>query len=523
MSVRNAARAVFRFSLAPLGPISSGPVGDEHEPELAQHQVERLVWKRESLGVRLAHLDRGPGRCRDRAGNVEHDRGKVHSDDPPGGTHALGSQAAEWAQSKAVVARSDARVSNQRDHLAGLLAGDATTVGIAPERAATAMRAAWSEVKWPSPLDQWGTGRAFVCRAADCGAEIDLYLRAKLGFRALGDSVRHATRVIAVSDWTRREIERVLGVAGDRVVVVGNGVDEQFSPGDRVAACNAVRDRWSLDRPFVLAVGTLERRKGLEVLFDAARLAAARGAPWPLVLAGAEGNHGAALAAAADALPGCRRLGPVNDHELVSLYRAADVVAAPSLAEGFGIVPLEAMACGTPVVVAGQSGALEEIGGSAAIVVGSRTAAAWVDGLDAARRDRAAHEAHPMACQKVGGEAATPLDKRRIFEPPDRAANPVPVRGAAQPSASRKARRTTVRTRSRRNAAETCTSSIGVIASAAASAARENTPSSGAAPSSTASAASTRHGTGSAPPTPRRGARIAPPTTRSETSAIANA
>jgi len=213
-------------------------------------------------------------------------------------------------------------------------------------------------------------------------------LRAKLGFRALGDSVRHATRVIAVSDWTRREIERVLGVAGDRVVVVGNGVDEQFSPGDRVAACNAVRDRWSLDRPFVLAVGTLERRKGLEVLFDAARLAAARGAPWPLVLAGAEGNHGAELAAAADALPGCRRLGPVNDHELVSLYRAADVVAAPSLAEGFGIVPLEAMACGTPVVVAGQSGALEEIGGSAAIVVGSRTAAAWVDGLDAARRDR---------------------------------------------------------------------------------------------------------------------------------------
>ncbi len=213
-------------------------------------------------------------------------------------------------------------------------------------------------------------------------------LRAQLGFRALGDSVRHATRVIAVSDWTRRQIERVLGVAGDHVTVVGNGVDEQFRPGDRAAARSTVRDRWQLDHSFVLVVGTLERRKGLEVLFDAARLAATRGAPWPLVLAGAVGDRGAELAATADALPGCHRLGPVTDDELLSLYRAADVVAAPSLAEGFGIVPLEAMACGTPVVVAGQSGALEEIAGSAAIVVGSRTAAAWADGLDAARHDR---------------------------------------------------------------------------------------------------------------------------------------
>jgi hypothetical protein len=77
--------------------------------------------------------------------------------------------------------------------LAGLLAGDAATIASAPAgdaasavRAAapraTAVRAIWAEVKWPFPLDQWGTGRAFQCRAADCGAEINLYLRAKLGF-----------------------------------------------------------------------------------------------------------------------------------------------------------------------------------------------------------------------------------------------------------------------------------------------------------------------------------------------------
>jgi hypothetical protein len=63
-----------------------------------------------------------------------------------------------------------------------LLAGDAMTVGV-PEQAVAkgaAKSSDWAEVKWPFPLDQWGTGRAFQCR--DCGAEINLYLRAKLGF-----------------------------------------------------------------------------------------------------------------------------------------------------------------------------------------------------------------------------------------------------------------------------------------------------------------------------------------------------
>jgi hypothetical protein len=65
---------------------------------------------------------------------------------------------------------------------AGVLAGGAATVGAGQLAADATKQAAWSEVKWPFPLDQWGTGRAFRCPAADCGADIDLYLRAKLGF-----------------------------------------------------------------------------------------------------------------------------------------------------------------------------------------------------------------------------------------------------------------------------------------------------------------------------------------------------
>jgi hypothetical protein len=61
-------------------------------------------------------------------------------------------------------------------------AGDAASVGVVGPEAASAHRAAWTEIKWPFPIDQWGTGRAFRCGPADCGLEINVYLRPKIGF-----------------------------------------------------------------------------------------------------------------------------------------------------------------------------------------------------------------------------------------------------------------------------------------------------------------------------------------------------
>ena len=66
--------------------------------------------------------------------------------------------------------------------LAAWFASDATTVGAGERTPGAAAPAAWSEIKWPFPMDQWGLGRAFQCRAADCNTDISLYLRAKLGF-----------------------------------------------------------------------------------------------------------------------------------------------------------------------------------------------------------------------------------------------------------------------------------------------------------------------------------------------------
>lgn len=195
-------------------------------------------------------------------------------------------------------------------------------------------------------------------------------------------SARRAKRVIAVSQTTARDVEQLFGIDAGRIRVVPNGVDDIFSPGDREAALATVRARWGIAEPFVLHVGSLEPRKGLDVLIEAATLAAAGGSGWRAVFAGEAGFEGERIEAAALASPGCTLLGAVTDDELLTLLRAAGVLAAPAIYEGFGIAPLEAMACGTPAVIAAESGGLAEISGEAAIVVAERSAAAWKEALE---------------------------------------------------------------------------------------------------------------------------------------------
>jgi glycosyltransferase involved in cell wall biosynthesis len=197
-------------------------------------------------------------------------------------------------------------------------------------------------------------------------------------------SVRGATRTIAVSAATAGDVDSYYGVGDSRVRVVPNGVDDGFTPGDRGAALAAVRERWGVAEPFVLHVGSNEPRKGVELLVEAAALAAREGAPWRVVLAGTSGFQSEGVEAAARASGACHLLGPVSEEELLDLLRAAGALAAPALYEGFGIVPLEAMACGTPAVIAAGSGGLEEVSGPASIVVAEREPEAWRAALEQA-------------------------------------------------------------------------------------------------------------------------------------------
>ncbi len=168
--------------------------------------------------------------------------------------------------------------------------------------------------------------------------------------------VRRADRVLAVSAFTAREVVERLDIPPERVSVVPNGVEGRFRPyppGERAEARAAVaRLVGSADRPYLLAVGTLEPRKNYPTLLRAyARLREA-GLPHALVIAGRQGWQ---FGPVFDTLQELRLAGDVQfgsppDDLLPALYNAADAVVAPAWYEGFGLSVLEGLACGAPVV-----------------------------------------------------------------------------------------------------------------------------------------------------------------------------
>ncbi|MEJ7762595.1 MAG: glycosyltransferase family 1 protein [Thermomicrobiales bacterium] len=196
-------------------------------------------------------------------------------------------------------------------------------------------------------------------------------------------SVARAARVLAVSEHTARDVVELLGVPMERITVTPLGVDPWFRP-PAAGALAAFRAERELDRPFILAVGTREPRKGLTTLLRAFALVASA-VPHDLVLVGAAGWMNMSFDQALAGLPSpvrtrVRLEGFVPAADLPSWYGAADVFAYPSLYEGFGLPVLEAMACGAPVVTSAVS-ALPETSGDAALLVPPGDAAALADAI----------------------------------------------------------------------------------------------------------------------------------------------
>lgn len=182
-------------------------------------------------------------------------------------------------------------------------------------------------------------------------------------------NVRVASHVIAPSKATANDISSRLNVPSDRITTVHHGIGPEFRPAT-AAAIQRVRHDHQLHRPYVLTVGTRQPRKNYGRLAWAHRNLLAQGYDFDLVIAGKRGW----LADAVDrdlARPGLgerlRILDYVPNGDLCPLYSGAAVVAMPSLYEGFGLPLLEAMASGTPTVVANRS-SLREIAGDAAIL-----------------------------------------------------------------------------------------------------------------------------------------------------------
>ncbi len=194
-------------------------------------------------------------------------------------------------------------------------------------------------------------------------------------------AVRRARRVIAISESTKRDLVRVFGIQGEKVSVTPCGVEGKFFADEKGSA----RDLpLRLPERFILHVGTLEPRKNLPRLVRAfAQAKRTAQLPHKLLLAGGRGWDDGELDRAIED-SGRReeivRLGFVAPEHLPALYRAAEVFVYPSLYEGFGLPPLEAMASGTPVIVSNAS-SLPEVVTTAGIQVDPRDENALADAL----------------------------------------------------------------------------------------------------------------------------------------------
>lgn len=186
----------------------------------------------------------------------------------------------------------------------------------------------------------------------------------------LGAAERAGCRFIVPSRWTAHQL-RARGIPAHRISVVPLAAPPHFGPCD-TESVSSLRARYGLHRPFLLFVGGPCGRKNLAGAARAfALLVSRKRLEHHLIAVGLTGSDaGSALRAAgveADLKGRVRYLGVVPAGDMPLLYNAADLVLYPSLAEGFGLPVLEAMACGVPVVAA-DAGALPEVAGDAALL-----------------------------------------------------------------------------------------------------------------------------------------------------------
>ncbi|MBI4878561.1 MAG: glycosyltransferase family 4 protein [Planctomycetes bacterium] len=186
-------------------------------------------------------------------------------------------------------------------------------------------------------------------------------------------NVRYASCIVAVSERTRSNIIALYPEAAQKVHVIHHGVDERFRPLENAPQRGRFLERFGIpDRPFLFFVGSLRRKKNLRLLLEVfADLPEPERSAYVLVLAGIRTPAWAEF----EEIVGREELrsrvflpGFVADEDLVAFYNLAAAVVYPSLFEGFGLPPLEAMACGTPVVTS-TGGAIPEVVGNAALTV----------------------------------------------------------------------------------------------------------------------------------------------------------
>ena len=214
------------------------------------------------------------------------------------------------------------------------------------------------------------------------------YLPSRLAYgyarAALWCATHRSDCVLTVSEASKRDILSFFDVPASKVVVIPNAIDDRFwklPPEDNTVK---IRERYQLQAPFLLYAGNIKPHKNLERLLDAFYRVRQRGHnDLTLLIIGDEITRYAKLRRAVHRYQlhrYVRFLGFVPDDTLQILYRLARAFVFPSLYEGFGLPPLEAMASGTPVITSNVS-ALPEVTGTAAVLVDPRDRDGIADGI----------------------------------------------------------------------------------------------------------------------------------------------
>ncbi len=201
------------------------------------------------------------------------------------------------------------------------------------------------------------------------------YLEARIA-----DTIERAAAIITISHFSAFEIAALFPQAVGKLHVTHLGIDASFTP-PPAAAIAATRQRLGLTRPYIVSVGTIEPRKNFPLLVKA--FDALERDDIDLVIAGMPGWNCETIF---NSFKEARRAGQIRylsyvaDHDLTALYAGAAAFALASHYEGFGFTPIEAMACGTPVVTA-PGGSLQEVAGTAALLVPDYEVEAWRSAL----------------------------------------------------------------------------------------------------------------------------------------------
>jgi glycosyltransferase involved in cell wall biosynthesis len=188
----------------------------------------------------------------------------------------------------------------------------------------------------------------------------------------IDQAVRRCDHIIAVSESTKRDIIRLTGAPESKITVVYEAAHPIYRPLEDPWVVPQVKGRFGIRRDFVLFVSTIEPRKNVPTLLRAlGQLLNNYRADVDVVLAGEKGwlfDEVFVLVRELQLQEHVHFLGRVSAEDLLYLYNAAQLLVHPAFYEGFGLPPLEAMACGTPVVVSNTS-ALPEVVGDAALLV----------------------------------------------------------------------------------------------------------------------------------------------------------